>query len=288
MKKLGNLLLVLLGVTWVGIIVGNGVVTNFTFDPLLESLISLFTGTINHLTSLINPLTLGLRLYIYGGLTFFALVLGLFILIRLLKQGRIFKALFGFLSPIILVGLGITFVAPDYFTTGMAFYEYLVSEMSVNLINVLYLGSLTIIPVLFFGIVTLQGLFSTRPRLAKTGKSKKVVVKKLNVQTSEVPIPASSQPLSQAPSITNSVPAASVSNSDLQLTELVKLVLAEELSGGRPSYNSFMPAGGDANLVRRIVAEELAKFQSHFITRAEAQALVAQELAALKAHLKIK
>jgi hypothetical protein len=279
MKKLGNLLLVLLGVTWVGIIVGYGVVNNFTFDPLLESLISLFTGTINHLTSLIDPLTLGLRLYIYGGL---------FILIRLLKQGRIFKALFGFLSPIFLAGLGITFVAPDYFTTGMAFYEYLLSEISVNLINVLYLGSLTIIPVLVFGIVTLQGLFTTRSRLAKTGKPKKVVVKKLNVKTSEVSIPASSQPLSQDPSITTSVPAASVLNSDLQLTDLVKLVLAEELSGGRPTYNSFMPAGVDANLVRRIVAEELAKFQSHFITRAEAQALVAQELAALKAQLKIK
>ena len=288
MKKLGNLLLVLLGVTWVGIIVGYGVVNNFTFDPLLESLISLFTGTINHLTSLIDPLTLGLRLYVYGGLIIFALALGLFIFIRLLKQGRIFKALFGFLSPVILAGLGITFVAPDYFTTGMAFYEYLLSEISVNLINVLYLGSLTIIPVLVFGIVTLQGLFTTRSRLAKTGKPKKVVVKKLNVQTSEVSIPASSQPLSQDPSITTSVPASSVLNSDLQLTELVKLVLAEELSGGRSSYNSFMPAGVDANLVRRIVAEELAKFQSHFITRAEAQALVAQELAALKAQLKIK
>jgi hypothetical protein len=44
----------------------------------------------------------------------------------------------------------------------------------------------------------------------------------------------------------------------------------------------------DLNLVRRIVIEELAKFQGQYISRAEAQALIAQEIAMIKAQLRIK
>lgn len=289
MKKLGNLLLVLLGLAWVGIVVGYGAVNNFAFEPLLDSLITLGTGTIDHLLSFINPLTLGLRLYVYAGVLILGLVLGLFIFIRLLKQGRIFKALLGFVSPLIVAGLGIAFVAPDYFSTGLAFYEYLLSVVTTSLPTVLFLGSLTIIPVLFFGIITLQGLFSTRNRLAKAGKPKKVVVKKTKAQALESSVAASAQPLAQATPITAPIPAPAPSNSDLQLTELVKLVLAEELTGARqPAYNPYASSAMDPNLIRRIVAEELAKFQTHFITRAEAQTLVAQEIAALKAQLKVK
>jgi hypothetical protein len=44
----------------------------------------------------------------------------------------------------------------------------------------------------------------------------------------------------------------------------------------------------DLNLVRRIVIEELAKFQGQYISRAETQALIAQEIAMIKAQLRIK
>jgi hypothetical protein len=286
MKKIGNLLLILLGIAWTGIIIGYGVANSFSFNSLIESFVALGTGTLNHLLALVNPLSLGIRLYVYAGLTVLALVLGLISLIRLLKQRRLLKALIGFLSPLIIVVFGIAFVSPDYFSTGLPFYSYLLSILDTELITVLFLGSLTVIPVLFFGIVTLQGLFSKRPNLPRTvSRSRKVVIKKTTVEVPPPTITPVSTMVTQNNPVTSPIPLAS---GDLQLTELVKLVLAEELSGTRqPTYNSY-PSAMDANLVRRIVAEELAKFQSHFITRAEAQTLVAQELATFKAQSKAK
>lgn len=167
------------------------------------------------------------------------------------------------------------------------FATYILALVSSDLTQALLQGALVIIPVLFFGIVTLQGLFSKRIKGQRaTKKPKAMVVKKTSKPTTQPlinPAPSFAEPL---PTNTVSVPPL---GSDLQLTELVKLVLAEELAGSRsPAFNPYASTATDLNLVRRIVAEELAKFQTHFITRAEAQTLVAQELAALKAQLKVK
>lgn len=297
MKKLGNILLLLLALAFIGVLVGYGVGNTFDYSTLLAMLItdtnSFVLGTVDHLLSFINPLTLGLRLYVYGGLTVLGLLMGLFILIRLLKQGRVFKALIGFLSPLIVAAFGIAFLSPNFYGTNEPFYAYLLAQFSESaFVNLAFLGSLTILPVLFFGIVTLQGLFSKRsPRSKVIVKKVKKVVKvkdesKRSVQplvapvvTSSVTLPEGVQPLPAQPQGTQA---------DLQLTELVKLVLSEELNAVRqPSYGGY-GSSVDVNTVRRIVTEELAKFQTHFITRAEAQTMVAQELAALKQQLKLK
>jgi len=44
----------------------------------------------------------------------------------------------------------------------------------------------------------------------------------------------------------------------------------------------------DVQLVRRIVAEEIAKYQGQFISRPEVQTLIAQEILMIKSQLKIK
>jgi hypothetical protein len=297
MKKLGNILLLLLTFAFVGVLVGYGVGNNFDYSTLLDMLVtdtnSFVLGTLNHLLSFINPLTLGLRLYVYAGLAVLGLLMGLFILIRLLKQGRAFKAFIGFVSPLIVAALGIAFLSPNFYGTNEPFYAYLLAQLSGSqFVNLAFLGSLTILPVLFFGIVTLQGLFSKRsPRSNVIVKKVKKVVKvkdqsKLAVQPLAAPVAASSVTL---PESVQPLPApAQVTQADLQLTELVKLVLSEELNTVRqPSYGGY-GASVDVNTVRRIVTEELAKFQTHFITRAEAQTMVAQELTELKQQLKLK
>ncbi len=293
MKKLGNILLLLLTFAFVGVLVGYGIGNEFNYSTLLDLLVtdtnSFLLGTFNHLLTFFNPLTLSTRLYVYAGLAVIGLLLGLFILIRLLKQGRVFKAFVGLLSPLIVAAFGIAFLSPNFYGTSEPFYAYLLTQfLGSQFINLAFLGSLTIIPVLFFGIATLQGLFSKRPPRSK------VIVKKVNkvVKVKDQP-KLSVQPLA-APVATSSIPlpetvqSAPVNQADLQLTELVKLVLSEELNTARqPSYGSYGPSV-DVNTVRRIVTEELAKFQTHFITRAEAQTMVAQELAALKQQLKVK
>jgi hypothetical protein len=293
MKKLGNILLLLLTFTLVGVLVGYGIGNEFNYSTLLDLLVtdtnSFLLGTFNHLLTFFNPLTLSTRFYVYAGLAVIGLLLGLFILIRLLKQGRVFKAFVGLLSPLIVAAFGIAFLSPNFYGTSEPFYAYLLTQfLGSQFINLAFLGSLTIIPVLFFGIATLQGLFSKRPPRSK------VIVKKVNkvVKVKDQP-KLSVQPLA-APVATSSIPlpetvqSAPVNQADLQLTELVKLVLSEELNTARqPSYGSYGPSV-DVNTVRRIVTEELAKFQTHFITRAEAQTMVAQELAALKQQLKVK
>lgn len=294
MKKLGNILLLVLLIAFVGILVGYGVRNSFDYSELLALLVtadnSFLLGFVNHILSFINPLTLGLRLYIYAGVLGLGVLIGLFILIRLLKQGRIVKASIGFVSPLIVASLGIAFVTPNFYGSGKAFYVYLLTQLSESLSNLAFLGSLTILPVLFFGIVTLQGLFSTGHGKSKVvvKKVKKVVKQKVDQPTSVQPLNAPVSPMLSVPPTSISTAPAPASSTDVQLTELVKLVLAEELNTPRQSvYGQFAPAV-DANVVRRIVAEELAKFQTHFMTRAEAQTMVAQEVAALKQQLKIK
>lgn len=71
-----------------------------------------------------------------------------------------------------------------------------------------------------------------------------------------------------------------------QLSELVKVVMQEELNAmkaNQPGYGAV-----DPNVIRRIVSEELAKVQGQFISRAEALVMIAQEIAIIKAQLKIK
>lgn len=108
MKKIGNLLLVLLVVGFLGVIVGYGVVASFDFSSLIDFVLELGPGTLDHLVSFVSPsLQFGLRLYIYSGALVLGLLLGVFSLVRLIKQGRLFKATLSFLSPLLVAVLGI-------------------------------------------------------------------------------------------------------------------------------------------------------------------------------------
>jgi hypothetical protein len=116
----------------------------------------------------------------------------------------------------------------------------------------------------------------------RKAKTQKVVVEE-KVEPTTIPV---------APQVNQPEPEAQ----DGSLSELVKLVLAEEIQAMKqPTAGGYYPQNPnpygyqvDPNLIRRIVSEELIRFQTLYISRAEVQTMLAQEIALLKAKLNIK
>ena len=127
----------------------------------------------------------------------------------------------------------------------------------------------------------------------KAKVAKKVSTIKLT-PTINQPIPV--QPTLQQATVTPNAPSSNDS-----LSELVKVVMQEELNLMRntqqiypnqalnqPSQVNPYASNIDVQLVRRIVAEEVAKYQGQFVSRSEVQNLIAQEILMIKSQLKIK
>jgi hypothetical protein len=199
-------------------------------------------------------------------------------LIRGLIVRKPFSGLFAFVAAINLFAIGVSLIMINPTLPRGRFIWVLVDGIDTDLINTLVIGGA-------LGLVILA-LFLTYV----LGSSPKRRVKVRVVTT--MPLSPTIQPSLQPASVTPNT----TSNTDT-LSDLVKVVMQEELNLMRNTQqiypNQPNPSNPYANtidvqMVRRIVAEEVAKFQGQFMSRAEAQSLIAQEILTIKSALKIK
>jgi hypothetical protein len=109
-----------------------------------------------------------------------------------------------------------------------------------------------------------------------------------------MPLSPTMQPSFQPATVT---PNANPTPSNDTLSELVKAMMQEELNlmrntqqgnPNQPNQTNPYTNNIDVQMIRRLVTEEVAKFQSQFMSRAEAQSLINQEILNIKSQLKLK
>jgi hypothetical protein len=221
--------------------------------------------------------------------TAFAILIGFVAFIRGFIVRRPLSGLMAFLAinAFFAIGVSLIIVNPDL--PNGRFIYLLINGLSSDFIYTLFLGGM-----LGFILLSLLMIFL----LGITSKAKAKVVKKVS---SAKLTPTINQPLPVQPTLQTApvIPSINQPATGDNLSELVKVVMQEELNMMRNTQQIYpVPNMGvaanpyassiDLNLVRRIVIEELAKFQGQYISRAEAQALIAQEIAMIKAQLRIK
>jgi uncharacterized membrane protein YciS (DUF1049 family) len=295
MKKLfPKLLFILTTLILIGLPVGYGLMNNFEFVPLINALVALPLAYLTFAQAWLSNISFaGLTNLIFLGGTGLGLLLGLLVLIRGFVVRRPLLGLLSFFSIILFFVLAVSLVVPGAFNNpGLRYFEYLLSELATNLLGSLFILGLLLTLYLFLFQIFIFGLKS------KTKKAKtKATAIKIESQT------AQSSPATQTANLIQPTPSTGVAlNQDQSLNDLVKMVMAEELNAMRGGYGQPQVPPGypvnmgqpspyammDLNLVRRIVVEELAKFQGHYVSRPEVQTLIAQEIAMLKSQLKIK
>jgi hypothetical protein len=183
------------------------------------------------------------------------------------------------------IGVSLIIVNPD-FSNGRFIYV-LINGLSSNFIYYFFT-----VGILGFILLSLLMIFLLGITI-KAKVAKKVSTIKLT-PTINQPIPV--QPILQPATVTPNAPSSSDT-----LSELVKVVMQEELNLMRNTQQIYPNQGLnqpsqvnpyanniDVQLVRRIVAEEVAKYQGQFVSRSEVQNLIAQEILMIKSQLKIK
>lgn len=219
--------------------------------------------------------------------TAFAILIGFVAFIRGFIVRRPLSGLMAFLAinAFFAIGVSLIIVNPDL--PNGRFIYLLINGFSSNFIYTLFLGGMLGFILLSLLMIFLLGI-TTKAKVAK-----KVSTVKLT-PTINQPLPV--QPTLQTAPVTPSINQPATGDN---LSELVKVVMQEELNMMRNTQQIYpvpnmnvapnpYASSIDLNLVRRIVIEELAKFQGQYISRAEAQALIAQEIAMIKAQLRIK
>ena len=300
MKKLYLTLLVISLLAFVGLTGFALLKSEFEFVQVLQPFLSLFNAPIQFALPVIEARdftdveVLGL-----GGLIAIAFIGGLVSLILKISKRRLMAGLTSLVLTVLSAYLIVAMIVP-YFSVlndgvGIGRYAFYIGDIISSgsfdadlFYTILDNGSL--VPLLALDILlllTLNALFSkgktskvvTKVKVKKVPDSKKVVV--ADVGNKVLP----TQPAPVGPV----TPAPSTLTTDTTLSELVRLVMAEEVQAlkNSPSYGSTNTQV-DAALIRRIVAEELSRFQVHFISRAEVQTILAQEIALLKLSLNIK
>ncbi len=295
MKKTKVVLFVMAIVITVGGLLGYGIYSNFNYEilnPFLILLLSFvkffeqFIATPNFtFPSIVYVIALGI-----------APILSLIFAISQLRRKRFIGFLLGFLSPLLfvyaLVGLFIPYypniLTNDVTTTG-TFLDVYLGYISNNIPRAIIFGSA-------FGLIILGTFIIMISLLFSKNKGPKAAGKSIKAMKASQPLPAPSSSIQQQvlPTSTSS-PTPQTSTfvppvlpvQDQSLSELIKLVLQEEVVRLRSPFAGATPQV-DSAYIHRIVREELSQFQMHFMSRAEAQLLVAQEVAALKAQLGIK
>ncbi|MFZ9138900.1 MAG: hypothetical protein ACO207_00395 [Bacilli bacterium] len=280
----------------IGIMVGiYGFMNSFNYTALTTILISLWNGFLAYVMEFAATLDFNLNGgsavvdYIILGSLGLSILLALVVLVRGLIVKRPLLGVIAALSVIDLFAIGVSSIILNNEFTNGRFVLQLVNLFSTDPINTLFFGATFALTLLALLMVFLLGL---------TSKSKVKVTKQPKVATIT---PNVNQTLPLQPTLQAAAPTvnAQTSSSNDNLSELVKVVMQEELNMMRNTQQIYPnPAMGvvnnpyatsvDLNLVKRIVIEELAKFQSQYISRAEAQALIAQEIAMIKAQLRIK
>jgi hypothetical protein len=256
-----------------------GINNNFNFEVLTAPVILLSTTFLDYVIAFSTSfdLTGTTNLVIVGGLAFGALI-GLSALIRGLIVRKPFSGLFAFVAAINLFAIGVSLIMINPTLPRGRFIWVLVDGIDTDLINTLVIGGA-------LGLVILA-LFLTYV----LGSSPKRRVKVRVVTT--MPLSPTVQPSLQPASVTPNA----ATNTDT-LSDLVKAVMQEELNlmrntqqsnPNQPNQTNPYTNNIDVQMIRRLVTEEVAKFQSQFMSRAEAQSLIAQEILTIKSALKIK
>lgn len=226
------------------------------------------------------------NLIILSGVAF-GILIGLVAFIRGLIVRKPLSGLMALLAinAFFAIGVSLIIVNPD-FSNGRFIYV-LINGLSSNFIYYFFT-----VGILGFILLSLLMIFLLGITI-KAKVAKKVSTIKLT-PTINQPIPV--QPTLQPATVTPNAPSSSDT-----LSELVKVVMQEELNLMRNTQQIYPNQGLnqpsqvnpyanniDVHLVRRIVAEEVAKYQGQFVSRSEVQTLIAQEILMIKSQLKIK
>jgi hypothetical protein len=269
------------------ILVGTfGFLNDFNFDALVEPLILLPTMFLDYARAFLTSFdfTGTTNLLILGG-TAFGFFLGLIALIRGFIVRRPFSGILALIASTDLFALGVSLIIVNPDLPRGRFIWVLVDGFSSDLIGTLFLGGALGLIYLVLFLTFLLGLTAKR----------RVKVQKVQAAP-KIALTPTVQPTLQPATVTPN--AASSSDS---LSELVKVVMQEELNLMRNTQQIYPNQGLnqpsqvnpyanniDVQLVRRIVAEEVAKNQGLFVSRSEVQNLIAQEILMIKSQLKIK
>jgi hypothetical protein len=266
--------------------------TLFSFYASVLALPGLYIDFIVEMVSTISTFnfTALLNLAILGG-SGLGFILGFIALIVGFKKRRPILGLTAFISVVALFLFGVSLAIPNVENVnGVAFYQLVLNNSAnsnLELIDLILLVAPVAFGLLSLFVVFLMVIFAkkrglSQPKIAKVNANKPAKVADVTSSTSHL--------VAATPIV--SAPAAASGNED-NLSELVKMVMQEELNAMRSTQNSY--AGGnnnaynnpvDVNVIRRIVTEEVAKIQT--VSRSEVQSLIAQEITLLKSKLKIK
>jgi hypothetical protein len=276
--------LLIASVLLLAILIGTfGFLNNFNFDELTEPLILLPTMFIDYARAFLTSFDLSgmSNLLIVGG-TAFGVLVGLLAMIRGFVVRRPLSGILALVAVTGLFALGVSLIIINPDLPRGRFIWVLVDGISSDLIGTLFLGGALGLIYLVLFLTFLLGL--TAKRRVKAQAAPKIAL------TPTV------QPTLQAATVIPNAPSSSDT-----LSELVKVVMQEELNLMRntqqiypnqglnqPSQVNPYASNIDVQLVRRIVAEEVAKYQGQFLSRSEVQTLIAQEILKIKSQLKIK
>lgn len=281
-----NILKVLLITTILlfAILVGTfGFLNEFVFDGLFEPLILLPTMYLDYARSFLTSFNASgtTNLIVLGG-TAFGVFIGLIAMIRGFVVRRPLIGILALLASTDLFALGVSLIIVNPDLPRGRLIWVLVDGFSTDLIGTLFLGGA--LGLIYFALFLTYMLGLTAKR-------------RLKIQTApKIPLSPKVQSSLQPATVT----ANETSSSD-SLSELVKVVMQEELNlmrntqqiypnQGLNQSNQANPYASniDVQLVRRIVAEEVTKYQGQFMSRPEVQTLIAQEILTIKSKLKIK
>ncbi len=297
MKRLILKVLFIASILFIAIMNGiYGFMNDFNFSALTSIIISLWDGFLAYVLEFASTLSFNLNGgsavvdYIILGSLGLSLVLAVVVLIRSFIVRRPLLGVIAALSIIDFFAVGVSAIILNNDFTGGRFVVFLLDLFGTDPINTLFFAATFAFSLLALLMIFLIGL---------TAKAKVKGPKKLKAASLT---PSANPVLPLQPSLQSSTPSPTplpqAPSSD-NLSELVKVVMQEELNMMRntqqiyPGASMVVPtnpyaASIDINLVRRIVIEELAKFQGQYISRAEAQTLIAQEIAMIKTQLRIK
>lgn len=285
-RKFLKVLLVISIVLLAGFIAGYGLNHNRNFDyyALTQEIVLLFNMTLDFWRPLIQPvigsfdfsgimnLSGTVNLIIVGG-TAFGVFIGLIALVRGFIVRRPLAGLIAMLASIDLFAFGLSLIIVNpSFPSG---FLYVLQDGFTTDFN----DTLLKVGMLAFTFLSLLLIFE----LGSSARRRKVIIVTSTTQTLSSPI---TQPSFQP----QSAPALPTNDA---LSDLVKAVMQEELnlmkSSQQNSPNQTNPytSGTDVQMIRQIVAEEIAKFQNQFMSRAEAQSLIAKEISLIKSQLKL-
>lgn len=289
MKRLNLKVLLISSVTFILILglvytfLNNWNVSTLTFQFVLLS-----EMYVTHILTFISaPSFEGLtNLVILSGVAF-GILIGLVAFIRGLIVRKPLSGFMAFLSINAFFAIGVSLIIVNPNPPGGRFINVLINGLSSDFIYYFFTIGILGFTLLALLVAFLLGI-TTKAKVAKKASSLKLTP---NINQ---PIPV--QPTLQPATVTPNAPSSSDT-----LSELVKVVMQEELNLMRntqqiyPNQGSNQPSQVnpyastiDVQLVRRIVAEEVAKYQGQFMSRSEVQNLIAQEILMIKSQLKIK